>query len=309
MQTLGQQLRAEREKKGLSIDELSSRTRIGAHLFEAIEADKPEQFPGRFFYRSFLRQYAEMLDLPESVVHPEIERSLTEEHAEIAQREVMAQGFRPEVPPLPTGRINVREETRRWMIRLSGLLGVLILCSFAYFFWQRWGQRLFDDSWRAVATRPAQTKSKPKPSAPPVAPPLIAAQPAALPTDPTTTPFTPAEAAAQLPATQPDTKASARPPGVAPHGTIEIRATGYCWVGGWRDGTRFMNSTMSPGEVRTVEGDGALRLQFSNSGNIAIKVDGKALQHVGVKGEPRTLEYQDGSYHLLNRISAARAKP
>ena len=308
MQTLGQQLRAEREKKGLSIPELARRTRIGTHLFEAIEADKPEQFPGRFFYRSFLRQYAEMLELPEAVVHPEIERSLTEEQAEIAEREVMAQGFRPEVPPLPTGRINVREETRRWMIRLSGLLGVLILCSLVYFFWQRWGQRLFDDSWRAVVTRPAKPASKPKPFPSPAVPPSVAAQSAALPAEATGPPLTPSKTTAQLPTGQPDAKVNATPPGAPPHGTIEIRATGYCWVGGWRDGTRFLNYTMHPGEVRTVEGDGALRLQFSNSGNVAIKVDGKALQHIGVKGEPRTLEYQDGTYHLLNRISAAEAK-
>jgi cytoskeletal protein RodZ len=309
MQTLGQQLRAEREKKGLSIPDLSTRTRIGAHLFEAIEADKPEQFPGRFFYRSFLRQYAEMLELPESVVHPEIERSLTEEQAEIAQREVMAQGFRPEVPPLPTGRINVREETRRWMIRLSGLLGVLILCSLVYFFWQRWGQRMFDDSWRAVVTRPAKPASKPKPSAQPAVPPSVASQSPGQPASTTATPLTPAETTPQPPAGQPDAKVNVPPPGVPPQGMIEIRATGYCWVGGWRDGTRFLNYTMHPGEVRTVEGGGALRIQFSNSGNVAIKVDGGALKQIGAKGEPRTLEYHDGTYRLLNSISAVRAKP
>jgi transcriptional regulator with XRE-family HTH domain len=131
MQTLGQRLRAEREKKGLSIPELASRTRIRASFFEAIEADKPEQFPGRFFYRSFLRQYADILELPESVVHPEIEQSLAEEQAEKAEREAAIQGFRPEVPPLPTGRINVREETLAGpVVRTVGCADPLLRCVF-----------------------------------------------------------------------------------------------------------------------------------------------------------------------------------
>jgi len=305
MQTLGQRLRAEREKKGLSIPELASRTRIRAPFFEAIEADKPEQFPGRFFYRSFLRQYADLLELPESVVQAEIEQSLAEEQAEKAEHETTLQGFKPEVPPLPTGRINVREETRRWMIRLSGLLGVLILCSGVYFFWQRWGQRLFDDTWRAVVTRPAAPASKPKPSTTPVAPPTAVAQaPSSAATQPA-----PEEATAQQAAGGVEAKVDAPPPGVSPLGKIEIRATGFCWVGGWRDGARFLSATLQPGEVRVIEGGGVVRLQFGSSGDVAIKVDGNEIRPIGAKGERRTLEYHDGSYHLLNRERPAEAKP
>jgi cytoskeletal protein RodZ len=305
MQTLGQRLRAERESKGLSIPELAGRTRIRAQFFEAIEADKPEQFPGRFFYRSFLRQYADLLELPASVIQAEIDQSLTEEQVEKAEREAATQDFKPGVPPLPTGRINVREETRRWMIRLSGLLGVLILCSGVYFFWQRWGQRLFDDSWRAVVTRPAPPASKRKPTATPVAPPTAAAQAP----NPAVSPLTPEETAAQPPAGQAEAKVDVPPAGVTPKGKIEIHATGYCWVGGWRDGKQFLSSTLSPGEVRVIEGGGVVRLQFGSSGDVAIKLDGNEIQPIGAKGERRTLEYRDGSYHLLDRERPAEAKP
>jgi cytoskeletal protein RodZ len=309
MQTLGQRLRAEREKKGLSIPELASRTRIRAQFFEAIEADKPEQFPGRFFYRSFLRQYAELLELPESTVHPEIERSLAEEQAEKAEREAAAKGFKPEVPPLPTGRVNVRAETRRWMVRLSGLLGVLILCSGVYFFWQHWGQRWFDDAWRTAVTQPVQPAASPKPSARPAEPPATEAQVPAPPVTPTATQVTPAETTAQQATAQPDAKVDVPPTAGAVHGKIEIRASGYCWVGGWRDGKQFLSSTMHPGEVRVVEGGGVVRLQFGSSGDVAITVDGNAIQPIGAKGEPRTLEYSAGAYRLLNRERPAPATP
>lgn len=310
MQTLGQQLRAEREKQGLSIQDLAERTRIRPQLFEAIEADNPEQFPGRFFYRSFLRQYAGLLGLPDTVVRPEIERSLADEQAEKAEREAAQQGFKPEVSPLPTGRINMREEARRWIIRLSGLLGVLILCSCVYFFWQRWGQRWFDEGWRATVTRPAQPAPAYAPPATQAAPPVAAARVPAPPVNPETTPLASGEPAAQPPAgQQPDVKVDSAPPGVQAHGRIEIRASGTCWIGGWRDGKLFLSSVLHAGDTRIVEGGGTLRLQFGNSGDVAITVDGVALRPIGVKGEPRTLEYVNGAYRLLNRGAASEAKP
>ena len=100
MATLGERLRAEREKQGLTIEELASRTRISARFFEAIERDEPEALPSGFFYRSFVRQYARMMGLPEDSYQREIERSLAEEAGKpytVPERHI-------DVPPLPTAQ-------------------------------------------------------------------------------------------------------------------------------------------------------------------------------------------------------------
>lgn len=330
MQTLGQRLRAEREKKGLSIPELATRVCIRAAFFEAIEADKPEAFPGKFFYRSFLRQYAGLLEMPEAEIQAELARSLSDEQAEKVERDIAAEEFKPEVPPMPTGHVNVREETRRWVLRLSGLLGVLVLCSGVYFFWQRWGQRLFDDSWHAVASHQAQPATQPqppvsKPAPPPAAVPQPAASepdrttpPAAVPTSPAALPVVSSSPnpstlkAAVAGATPPNTAATkvvAPIAGAKPHGTIEIQASGICWVSGWRDGKQFLAASLHAGDTRVVEGGGVVRLQFGSSGDVALKVDGRPIKPIGVRGESRTLEYQDGAYHLLDRVSRVPPKP
>jgi len=300
MQTLGERLRAEREKKGLSIAELADRTRIRAHYFEAIEADRPEEFPGPFFYRSFLRQYAGLLGLPDAAVREELDRSLADEQSAKVEVATPNGEFRPQVAPMPTGRINVREETRRWMIRLSGLIGVLVLCSGVYFFWQRWGQHLFDEGWRAVTThaaQPAPQKAATKPSAPPAQ--NAAQQPAAA-----------SDAAnGTQPAGDAATKVDAPPPGVQPHGEVEIKALGDCWLSGWRDGRQFLAVTMHAGDARIVQGGGAVRLEFGNAGNVALKIDGQALAPIGGKGEPRTLEYNNGAYRLKNRVPTEQRTP
>lgn len=62
-------LRAARERAGLSLEELSARTRIKLAFLKAIEAGQFETLPGEFFARAFLRSYARELHLsPDEIV-------------------------------------------------------------------------------------------------------------------------------------------------------------------------------------------------------------------------------------------------
>lgn len=62
-------LRAARERAGLSLEELSARTRIKLAFLEAIEAGRFEVLPGEFFTRAFLRSCARELHIsPDEVV-------------------------------------------------------------------------------------------------------------------------------------------------------------------------------------------------------------------------------------------------
>lgn len=64
-----ERLRRAREKAGLSLEELSSRTKIQLALLEAIEAGEFKRVPGGLFVRGFLRAYAKEVGLePEAVV-------------------------------------------------------------------------------------------------------------------------------------------------------------------------------------------------------------------------------------------------
>lgn len=62
-------LRAERERAGLTLEEISSRTKIKVTLLQALERGEFERLPGEFFTRAFIRTYARELHLsPEQVV-------------------------------------------------------------------------------------------------------------------------------------------------------------------------------------------------------------------------------------------------
>jgi len=49
MESLGRLLKNSREKKGLSLKDISLETKIGLRHLEAIEADQLELLPGGFF--------------------------------------------------------------------------------------------------------------------------------------------------------------------------------------------------------------------------------------------------------------------
>ena len=62
-------LRGERERAGLTIEEISARTKIKVTQLRALERGEFEQLPGEFFTRAFIRTYARELHLsPEQVV-------------------------------------------------------------------------------------------------------------------------------------------------------------------------------------------------------------------------------------------------
>ena len=59
-------LKAAREGKGITLDEIANTTKIPAFMFAALERCDLSRWPKGFFRRSFFRDYAQMLSLPVS---------------------------------------------------------------------------------------------------------------------------------------------------------------------------------------------------------------------------------------------------
>ena len=61
-------LRTARERAGLTLDDISARTKIKVGFLQAIERGEFERLPGEFFTRAFLRTYAREVHLAEEPV-------------------------------------------------------------------------------------------------------------------------------------------------------------------------------------------------------------------------------------------------
>ncbi len=69
MKSLGEFLRAERQARGISLEQISADTRISMDMLRAIEHGNVEQLPAPVLIKGFLKAYAEKISLnPEEVI-------------------------------------------------------------------------------------------------------------------------------------------------------------------------------------------------------------------------------------------------
>ncbi len=68
MASLGQDLKRERELRGISLKEISSSTKISLRFLQALEKDRLDIIPGKFFIKAILRTYAKFIGLEEDYV-------------------------------------------------------------------------------------------------------------------------------------------------------------------------------------------------------------------------------------------------
>jgi cytoskeleton protein RodZ len=68
MASLGQDLKRERELRGISLEEISNLTKISLKQLEAVEQDRLNDLPGGFFIKAILKAYANSIGLEEDTV-------------------------------------------------------------------------------------------------------------------------------------------------------------------------------------------------------------------------------------------------
>ena len=280
MATLGQRLRDERLKRGLSIDDLAAQTRIKAQYFLAIENDDAADLPGGFFYRSFLRQYARLLELPPETYQAELDRSLESEASVAANQTTALPKRQISVPPIPTGRPDVIVETRRWIYRLGVLAFVIVVCSGVYTFWQRYQ---------------LQKEESAKSSPPPVAAPPVTS-PKQAPAVSVPTPEQP------KPETSPETAQVVTPPPVTPPaGAVQliVKATELSWVGVWQGERLLFGDIIQAGESRGFGAPDRLRVRFGNAGGVEVQWNGQTIPPTGPRGQVRNVDFRTDGYTVI----------
>jgi cytoskeleton protein RodZ len=279
MDSIGERLRLERLRQGRELEQVAQQTRINPRHLEAIENDDLANVPGKFFYRSFVRQYARTLGLDEHELENEFPEALQrverneETFAERPGREPI------DVPPMPAAGRG-RSNPSALPVSLILLVAVIIAASGVYSLWQR-----------IQAGADAVPAAQEEPVRPPVAQtPAPAAAPVAAGA------VDPAASAAALPdgAAQPvaDTALNAAfapvepaPPG---NGVLQILATGEVWISVVADGNTLINRTLQPNDARTITVPHGARMVLGNAGGVAVRWNGQPVAPLGPSGQVRS---------------------
>ncbi len=114
MPSVGEELRRERELRGISLEEIADETKIGIRILEAIDADRMEVIPGAFYRRASLKAYAQYLGL-------DADRILATYEFRSAADTVTSQ-----FPHVEPGRVENPAGTRakKWLALIVAVLGL-----------------------------------------------------------------------------------------------------------------------------------------------------------------------------------------
>ncbi len=269
LETVGQDLRAARLRRGDDLATVSKALKIRKDHLEALEEDRVESLPGRTYAVGFVRTYADFLGLDATQA---VERF----KAQIAGRAD---------EPQPTITVIDEDEHRRlpqgWKI-IAGV--VLLLFAYgAYYLLVPAADKMLTPPVAPVPQQ--QVAAKPKPRVVQVAPPQTVV------TAPGTPPAT-TSAAIPAPATSTDTATAAPIPAGKVYGqnnrnarvVLRMKETTRVLVQS-ADGATFINRTLNAGDSYMVPDQVGLTLTAANAGAIEVDLDGAPMGTAGRAGQ------------------------
>jgi cytoskeleton protein RodZ len=298
--SLGAKLKLEREKRNVTLDEISRSTKIGTRMLRALEEEHFDQLPGGIFNKGFIRAYARFLGLDE-------EQAIADYLAATGMSQ-------PGKPPLMDDEAQVAE--LRAQVELRGrekrhastglpwgvFAVVLLILALGFAVWGLYsrgaGKEIRRASTSAASTGPAANNSPPAPGSGASASAVSASSsPAAVPG------VSPASAPPVLASTEPASSAAPeKPPASTVSGEpnpraatspllLRIRAHQDCWISITVDGEVTRQETLIAPAEKSVRAAEEIVIRAGNMGALDLEFNGQKLPAQGNPGEAKTLTF------------------
>ena len=288
MPSFGEKLRREREKRSITLDQISDSTKIGTRMLQALEEDRFSQLPGGIFNKGFVRAYARHLGLDED-----------QTVADYLEASGDAPPVQPELPAEePVRRIEASTDVSRRQLPWGLFAAILLLAALVL---SIWSQRQKNHESNAAPASPA----------PPAAQQLVEDHSAPAPTVPgptsernpspiksTVNPaaqVTSAVAPARNPATavpKPPADTTALP--AQGEFVVVIQAREDSWTTITADGRTVYSGILPAGDQRAIPGRTRVIVKAGNAGGIDLRFNGKKLNPLGESGQVRTITFGPG---------------
>ena len=280
MPSFGENLRREREMRGVTLQEISAATKISVRFLQDLENEDFRQLPGGIFTRSFIRAYAKYLGLDE-------ERVIAEYHLVVPSKSEY------DLTRMVASSSSEHREGSRGPVMALLLAAVLLGGGFLLY-------------------RYARTSSEPAASAPTIAPPATPPPPAAT----TTSGATPNQGADS----QAATVHGAAPPGPesAPAGTkatppagtaavsgagaaapaipqpeeglvLQVAATERVWIAIEADHKTALQRVLNPGDIETLKAKESFDITAGNAQGVVLTLNSETLKPLGRRGEVKSV--------------------
>jgi cytoskeleton protein RodZ len=261
MGTFGENLRREREMRGITLQEISAATKISVRFLKSLENEDFSSLPGGIFSRSFVRAYARYLGLDED--------PLIEEY-QLAAKPKADVDLSQFSPPKVYSRPEYSTRHTLWVAII-----VVVLLSLGFTLWRHSHQPLQvppTENASSARNHPTNSPSSPAEAAGGSAQtankkPAGGGVLAATGTVTTVVPKLP-------PVTDSDGKL-----------VLQIAATERSWVAVDADGSTVMQGVMDPNTVKTFKADTFFDVLTGNAQGVILTLNGQAQEPLGREGE------------------------
>lgn len=261
VKTIGARLLEERQKQGISLDEIAAKTYIPLRLLSAIEAGRLDALPEPVFVQGFIRRYADVLGLDGTAISKEFPVNLSPVPVAVTAQ-LLSEATPPPsgatIPPEPARlqtNTSVEESAHHsarefklpklpW-VPIAGAIGLGVLGILA-----------------AFAFKPGAEKAK------------------------VTSP--PSQVASVAPAKPPAVKASPAPTNAI---AVKMNITEDSWVEVIVDGQSVYDGTLTKGTTRSWTGKKQVAVTAGNASGVSVSYNDGAMKAVGAPGEVKTMTF------------------
>jgi cytoskeleton protein RodZ len=271
MGTFGENLRREREMRGVTLEEISDATKISVRALKAVEADQFEKLPGGIFTRSFIRAYAKYLGLDEERIMAEFQL-VAPPSAQQADLRKISQQRTP--PPENKSRAG-------WVALVVGLLA--LAGGFAYYRFVFQAKKPLPAPAQTASQQPPAHAANSTPSQPRAATGSTEASSSGPAPEGGVAGVQGASEGGPPPAGAESTSAAAPEDGLV----LQVAATEQTWVAVSIDGKSSFQHTMEPNQIETFRANKSFDVLTGNAEGIVLTLNGKTLDPLGRRGETK----------------------
>lgn len=252
MTSVGEVLRSARESQGRGTAEIADELCLTQRYLQALESDDLSNLPGIFFYKSFVKQYAETLGVPMSKLQAGIDLltrvEVPPETAVAAERPTPSGNAIRVLDPLVEAS-NLYFSNRRIGIPVAVLAVALLACSGFYSWWSQPPRQ---------KTRAAETTG----------------------TGP---------AGQRGGASRVEVSATADPNDVN-HVVLNLSATEQVWLSITNnEGKQIFSGILQPSQTKTLTASDSAQMKVGNAGGIEVRLNGKEIGPLGGRGQVKTV--------------------
>jgi cytoskeletal protein RodZ len=294
VESFGPWLRRERERSGITLQDISKSTKIGVRYLQAIEQEHLDELPGGIIGRGFVRAYASSIGV--------------DEQEAVASYSAACAANQARLVPLPEPQPFVQRCCDRLVhfppwIYVAGFLAIYFgVVTFEH---QHHDEQFHEPAAKQVSSSPTDSASAASPGSQMQSVKEERASEASARAESESTPL------GSKPALQPaDTFVSSRSLAVTSQSntfTLSIKARQDAWMLIIADGQRVLCETLVAPAEKLVEAHTQIMVRAGNIGAVDFSFNGKGLPTQGAYDEARTLNFDANG--LQTRVPKAAVSP